>query len=330
MNTTANNTGKLRTETVCIIGGTGFVGRHLAHRLILHGYRVRIPTRHPQRHRPLGINPGVRLVEADIHDHDTLREEFGRCGIVVNLAGILNETGGSSFRQTHEELPRNICRAMHASGVRRLLHMSALNADAGEQHSSYLKTKGMGEDLVHAEGDAGLLVTSFRPSVIFGEGDSFFNRFAGLLKLSPLFFPLACPESRFAPVFVGDVVEAFCRSIDPVMAGERLDLCGPEVFTLRELVEYTRAHTGSRARIIGLGDGLSRLQARLLGLVPGKPFTMDNYHSLQKQSTCSNNALPELGIDPASIEAIVPAYLAGRNARGRYPDMRTRSRRSGP
>jgi NADH dehydrogenase len=205
--------------------------------------------------------------------------------------------------------------------------MSALNADASEKHSIYLQTKGLGEDRVHAAAAQGLAVTSFRPSVIFGRDDSFFNRFAGLLKLSPLVFPLACPHSRFAPVFVGDVAEAFCRSIDTATAGERLDLCGPEVFTLQELVEYTRVQLQSRCRVIGLGDGLSRLQARILGLAPGKPFTMDNYYSLQRQSICVNNALPELGINPAPIAAVVPAYLAGKNARGRYPGMRLHARR---
>jgi NADH dehydrogenase len=180
---------------------------------------------------------------------------------------------------------------------------------------------------VHAAEQDGLIVTSFRPSIIFGHNDSFFNRFAGLLKLSPLAFPLACPHSLFAPVFVGDVVEAFCRSIDHATAGERLDLCGPDIYSLQELVDYTRVQIGSHCRIFGLGDFMSRLQARALGLLPGKPFTMDNYHSLQKMSLCVNNALPELGIDPTPITAVVPGYLAGKTARGRYPGMRLRSRR---
>jgi NADH dehydrogenase len=225
------------------------------------------------------------------------------------------------------ELPGKIVDAAVDSGVTRLLHMSALNADASEQHSVYLRTKGEGEDRVHAADKQGLAVTSFRPSVIFGRDDSFFNRFAVLLKLSPVVFPLACPQSRFAPVFVNDVTEAFCRSLDPATAGERLDLCGPAVFTLQELVEYARDQLGLRCRIIGLGDGLSRLQAHILGIMPGRPFTMDNYYSLQRQSICVNNALPELGITPTPIAAVVPDYLAGNNARGRYTGMRRRSRR---
>ena len=141
-------------------------------------------------------------------------------------------------------------------------------------------------------------------------------------------FPLACPDSRLAPVFIGDVTEAICRSLDDATGGERLDLCGPDVLTLKQLVEYTREQIGSHCYILGLGDGLSRLQARILGVMPGKPFTMDNYHSLQKDSICSNNALPSLGIKPTAIASVVPGYLAGRNARGQYQEFRRQSRRN--
>lgn len=311
-----------------MLGGTGFVGRVLVNRLTQYGYDVRILARHCARHRSLGVNPAVRLIECNIHNQDELQRHFENCSVIINLVGILNETGAAnSFRRAHVELPAQVCQAMLACGVQRLLHMSALNADASEQNSRYLQTKGEGEDLVHAAAADGLAVTSFRPSVIFGRNDSFFNRFAGLLKMSPLFFPLACPASRFAPVYVNDVVEAFCRSLDMATAGERLDLCGPQEFSLRELVEYTRDQLGSGCRIIGLGDGLSRLQARVLGLVPGKPFTLDNYHSLQKQSICADNALPGLGITPAAVATVVPGYLGGKSARGRYPGLRRHARR---
>jgi NADH dehydrogenase len=325
------NPGKhMNQETICILGGSGFVGSHLAHRLTRDGYRVRVLTRRPQRHRALGVNPDIELLEADVHDSTVLSREFSGCSTVINLVGILNETGkrGSGFHRAHVELPQRVADAAVASGIGRLLHMSALNADAGERDSLYLKTKGEGEDRVHAAAEQGLIVTSFRPSVIFGPGDSFFNRFAQLLRLAGPVFPLACPDSRFAPVCVTDVCEAMCRSLDNATGGERLELCGPEVFSLRELVEYTRDLLGLRCKVIGLGDALSRLQARALGMVPGKPFSMDNYHSLQIASTCSNNALPTLGIKPAPIKAVVPGYLAGRNSRGRYQSLRRQARRN--
>jgi uncharacterized protein YbjT (DUF2867 family) len=319
----------MNQETICILGGSGFVGSRLAHRLTRDGYRVRILTRRPQWHRALAVNPNITLAEADVHDIAVLRRQFAGCAVVINLVGILNEAGKreAGFRQTHVELPQRVADAAIASGVSRLLHMSALNADASERNSLYLKTKGEGEDRVHAAAEHGLVVTSFRPSVIFGPGDSFFNRFAGLLRLAGPVFPLACPDSRFAPVCVTDVAEAMCRSLDNATAGERLELCGPGVYSLRELVEYTRDQLGLRCRIVGLGDTLSRLQARVLGLLPGKPFSMDNYYSLQKDSVCSRNALPTLGINPAPITAVVPGYLAGRNSRGRYPSLRRQARR---
>jgi uncharacterized protein YbjT (DUF2867 family) len=141
-------------------------------------------------------------------------------------------------------------------------------------------------------------------------------------------FPLACPQSRFAPVCVTDVVEAVCRSMGDATGGERLQLCGPESFTLAELVSYTRDQLQLKTCIVGLNDSLSRLQARILGLVPGKPFTLDNYYSLQHDSVCTDNALPTLGIKPTPVAAVVPACLSGNNARGHYPEFRRQSRRN--
>jgi NADH dehydrogenase len=319
----------MHQKTICLLGGTGFVGQHLTNKLTRLGCKVRVLTRRRERHRELIINPAVTLFETDIYNADQLRQQFSGIDIVINLVGILNEedSKGAGFRRAHVELPEKIVAAALDSGVSRLLHMSALNADAGEQHSLYLKTKGEGEDLVHAAAARGLVVTSFRPSVIFGAGDSFFNRFATLLKLARPLLPLACPNSRFAPVSVNDVTEAMCRSLDDATGGERLQLCGPEIYTLQELVTYTRDQLGLCCMIAGLGDGLSRLQASLLGMMPGKPFSLDNYYSLQKDSVCTENALPTLGITPTPIAAVVPGYLANRTTRGQYDTFRRQSRR---
>ncbi|MGD2055529.1 MAG: complex I NDUFA9 subunit family protein [Gammaproteobacteria bacterium] len=320
----------MKNHTICILGGTGFVGHHLANRLARQGNTVQILTRRRERHRALRIHHNIRLIEANVLDPEMLQQQFTGVSAVINLIGVLNETGGAdgSFQAIHAELPRRIAQAAVHSGVPRLLHMSALNADPGERNSRYLQTKGIGEDHAHAAAEQGLAVTSFRPSIIFGPGDSFFNRFATLLRLTPLVFPLACPASRFAPVYVGDVTGAFCRALeDDATRGRRLELCGPETRTLRELVEYTRDLLGMKQEIIGLGDGLSRLQARVLGLLPGRPFTMDNYHSLQKDSTCRENALPALGIPPTPMAAVVPGYLADRTTRGRYDSYRRAARR---
>jgi len=320
----------MKNNTVCLLGGTGFVGYHLANRLTQHGYTVNILTRRRERHRELLVNPAIRIIEANVYDTDQLRRNLGEAGAVINLIGILNERNAKegSFARIHAELPGLIAEAAAASGVTRLLHMSALHADAAEPHSRYLKTKGEGEDRAHAAATPNLGVTSFRPSVIFGPGDSFFNRFAALLKLSPLFFPLACPDSRFAPVYVGDVAAAFCKALaDDATRGQRLELCGPDSYSLKELVVYTRDTLGLKKPVIGLGDALSRWQARLLGLMPGRPFTLDNYYSLQHDSLCSDNALPALGITPTAVKTIAPGYIAGRNLRGRFQAFRQVARR---
>jgi len=314
----------MNEQTICILGGTGFVGRHLAKRLSDQAYRVRIPSRRPERHRALRVNPRITLVEANVLQAEALRAQLSGCDALINLVGILNESRDCSFARVHVELARQIVQACRETGVKRLLHMSALNASAKETRSQYLRSKGEAEDLLHAASSQGLQVTSFRPSVIFGPDDSLFNRFAQLLRLTPLVFPLACPEARVSPVYVGDVVDAFALALqDPATIGKRFDLCGPEVYTLRDLVAYTAATLNLRRRVLGLGTGLSWLQARLLEFVPGTPFSRDNLFSLQRDGICTENGLNNLHITPTSIHAVVPGYLGGRTVRGRYQGYRS-------
>lgn len=311
----------MKIQTICVLGGSGFVGRHLVNRLTRDGYAVRVPTRRRERHRGMLVNPRVNLVEADINDPGSLKAQLDGCQAVVNLVGILNESRAGGFRRAHVELAAQMVETARAQGVERLLHMSALNADPAETGSRYLQTKGEAEDAVHAA--AGLSVTSYRPSVIFGPDDSFFNRFAQLLRLSPGLFPLACPEARFAPVYVSDVAEAFARALqDAATVGQRYELCGPHSYTLQALVEYTARTVGLKRWVVPLGDGLSRLQARVLEKVPGKPFSMDNYYSLQKDSVCTADGLARLGITASAVEAVVPQYLGQRATRARYSDWR--------
>ncbi|MGE0080035.1 MAG: complex I NDUFA9 subunit family protein [Thiohalomonadaceae bacterium] len=300
----------MTTHNICILGGTGFVGRHLAARLANDGHRLKVLTRHRERHRDLLVLPRLILVEADVHDPRVLAAELQGCEVAINLVGILNERGrdGRGFYHVHAELPRKLVQACRESGVKRLLHMSALGTDAAYGRSHYQRTKGEGENIVHAAHD--LQVTSFRPSIIFGPEDAFFNRFARLLKLSPYWFPLACPRARMQPVYVGDVAEAFARSIDrQSTVGKRLELCGPKVYSLEELVEFIAGTLRLRRRIVALGEGLSRLHAKLLDYAPGKPFSWDNYLTLQTDNICHNGFPEELGITPAAVEDIVPRYL---------------------
>ncbi|MGF1645188.1 MAG: complex I NDUFA9 subunit family protein [Thiotrichales bacterium] len=292
-------------HSICILGGTGFVGSHLATRLVNRGHRVKVLTRHRHRHRELTVLPLLELIECDVHNPVELSLHLQGCDTVINLVGILNEFGGARrFETVHVELPKRVVEACRDAGVARLLHMSALNAST-DAPSQYLRSKGAAEDYVHEVGGQFMNVTSFRPSVIFGPGDGFLNLFAGLLRSIPLALPLACPGARFAPVYVGDVADAFIAALDDAtLTDKRIDLCGPESFTLRELVAYTARMIGLKRWIIGLPNWASKLQARIMGFAPGKPFTLDNYRSMQIDSVCRGG-----GNCPTALDAVVPHYL---------------------
>lgn len=310
-------------HTIAILGGSGFVGSHLCARLARDGHSLRVLTRHRERHRDLLVLPTVEVREGNPHDPAVLSELFSGCDVVINLVGILNEKphDGSGFQRAHVELPRKIIEACRAGGIRRLLHMSALGADAEHGASHYQRSKGRGEDLVLAATD--LDVTTFRPSVIFGPGDSFLRRFAGLLRMTPLVFPLACPTARFQTVYVGDVVECYARAIDdPRTYGHSYALCGPRVYTFLELVRYTAEVTGTPRRILPLPDWLSRLQAEIFEWLPGKPFSRDNYLSTKHDNVCPEPFPALFGITPTPLETVAPYYLGKAGERRRYARLR--------
>ena len=295
-------------HSLCVLGGTGFIGSALAARLAADGHDIKLLSRYPARHRELTVLPTLRLVHADVHDPAMLEREFRDRDVVINLVGILNERGfgGRGFRHVHAELTEKVVAACRSIGVRRYLHMSALNADAARGPSHYLRSKGQGEDLVRSGCADGPAFVIFRPSVVFGPGDSLLNRFAGLLRRMPGVFPLACAEARFAPVYVGDVVEAFARCLDnPHVAGLSLELCGPEVVTLEHIVRLAAQAAGVRRLILPLPRPLARLQAAIMDFVPGKPFSTDNYRSATVDSVCTQNGLARLGIGPRSLRAML-------------------------
>lgn len=310
----------MKIQKICVLGGTGFVGRHLVARLANRGYPTKVLTRHPQRHREIAVLPGAELVEADVHDPTVLLEHFSGCDAAINLVGVLHEYAGQSFRAVHAELPGKVVEACRAVGVKRLLHMSALHADAAKGPSQYLFTKGEGEQV--AMRAQGLAVTCFKPSIIFAPDDNFYNQFANMLKTFPV-LPLACPNARFAPIYVGDVAQAFEVALEnDATIGKSYELCGPRVYTFKELVEGIARMLGLKRLVIGLPDSLARLQAKVLGLLPVKVFTTDNYLSLQVDSVCERNGLEELGITPHSVESIMPMYFADKTQRRRYDHLR--------
>jgi NADH dehydrogenase len=252
------------------------------------------------------VFPGLSFIHGTPADKTIRDQALKGCDVAINLIGILNEKGrdGRGFRQIHVDLAKDILQSCLDNKVPRLLHMSALNADSSKGSSHYLRTKGEAENYLHTFTGRNIHITSFKPSVIFGPGDSFLNRFADLLKLSPV-MPLACPDARFAPVYVGDVAEAFVNAIDDKQTfGQRIELCGPRQYTLEELVAYTARCLGKHRVIAGLTDWASKLQARVMEFVPGKPFSIDNYNSLKQDSICSTG-MP----CPTSLESIAPYYI---------------------
>lgn len=291
-------------QTVCVLGGSGFVGRHIVRLLCTQGMAVRVPTRNPDKARQAFAALPVEIVSADVHDVAQLVRLFAGMDAVINLVGILHEQGGQTFQGAHVELPRKVVEAARIAGVHRLLHMSALNA-APNGPSAYLRSKGAAERLVQA---SGLQATLFRPSVIFGAGDSFLTLFARLAQWVPL-LPLACADAKFQPVWVEDVAQAFVRSLhDDSSTGQSYDLCGPRVYRLRELVRFAAACRGRHPLIVPLPRPVAYLQAGVMERLPVKLMTRDNFHSMQQDSVC-NCAFP-FGIAPASLEDIAPRYLA--------------------
>lgn len=292
-----------------MLGGTGFVGTELVTRLVRDGYWVRVPTRSPGHGQHLRVLSTVELVTANVHDPRTLGQLFAGMDVIINLIGILNESGRTTFQFAHVDLAAKVIAAARAAKVRRLLQMSAVGADRERGPSRYLRSKGEAEALIRAA--AGHLdFTIFRPSVIFGARDSLTNRFAALLRLPGGFLPLARSQTRFAPVHVGDVSDAFVRTLgDHASFGETYELCGPEILTLEQLVRMTASVAQLPCHILRLPDPLGGLQAALLGLLPGKPFSLDNFRSLTADSVCTQDGLARLGISPRHMMAVLPFYL---------------------
>ena len=312
----------MEVTTVCLFGGSGFVGRHICHQLAARGYRARVPTRDRERAKQLLLLPTVELIESDVHDTREIARAVRGADAVINLVGVLHDgRGRHSFAQAHVELARKITAACREQGVRRYVHMSALNADP-RGRSAYLRSKGEAEAIVRA---SSLDVTVFRPSVIFGPEDSFLNLFAKMIRLLPV-VALGSPDARFQPVFVEDVAAAFVRSLEDVTSfGKSFDLCGPKVYTLRELVRYVGHTTGHRRPIVGLNDTFSYLQAYAMEWLPVKLLTRDNYYSMKADSICRCEF--PFGIRPTALEAVAPSWLVRKTPRSRYYRYRNRAGR---
>jgi uncharacterized protein YbjT (DUF2867 family) len=292
---------------IVVLGGSGFVGRTLVARLLAQGERVRVLTRDAQTRTRVPAN--AELLAGDVFDPAFLRDAFDGADAAINLVGILNERGddGRGFRKVYVELAEAVIAAMQAAGPRRLLQMRALHAGDGESH--YLQARGDAEARVRG---SSLDWTLFRPSVIAGPCDGLFCRFAQLLRFAPG-LPLGGAGTRFQPVWVGDVADAFVRALDDeATIGRSYDLVGPEVMTLGEIVTLTARTKGWTRVVLPLPPALGRLQAEIGEHLPGKPISRDNWRSLQRDSTSDHNGLPDLGIAPTDVRAKLPEILGIR------------------
>jgi len=302
-------------KIILVIGGTGFLGsaivRELARRPASADSCFTLPTRREAGAKHLTVLPTARVLQCDVHDPATLARLMTGQDAVISLVGILKggegEPYGKGFARAHVELPRKIAAAARAAGVRRVLHVSALKA-AVDAPSGYLRSKADGEAALR---DAGLDLTIFRPSVIFGRGDSFLTLFARMAKIAP-FFPLAGADARFQPVWVEDVAATVADSLlraDSI--GAAYDLCGPTRYSLRELVSHAAAVSGHPRAIIGLPEAIAWLQAWAMEFIPNGPMTRDNVRSMRVPSVCDEGCALPFDRVATALEVITPTYLRG-------------------
>jgi uncharacterized protein YbjT (DUF2867 family) len=307
---------------ICLIGGSGFIGRHIAEQLSRRQDQIIIPTRNREKaKRDLIMLPTVDLIPADIRDEHTLDALLAGCDVLINLVGILHSRSGRpygpQFAEAHVALPRRLAAACVRNGVRRLIHLSALGASA-DAPSQYLRSKAAGEQALR-EAAGPLELTLFRPSVVFGPDDQFLNAFARLQRFLP-FMLLAMPEARFQPVYVEDVARAVLASLaEDQSIGQTYELVGPRVYSLRELVSYAGRLCGHPRPIAGLGLGASMLLASVMECLPGRILSRDNVRSMRRDNV-SAQPLP-FGIEPTPLEAVAPGYIQARWA-SRYDRFR--------
>ena len=312
-------------KKILIFGGTGFVGTQVCEKLNQLSISVTVATRRSDHARHLQLLPLVDVVEIDLHDSAALAALVAGHDAVVNLIAILHGSE-AAFQKAHVQWPLTLVRACKAGGVRRIVHISALGA-ATDSASKYQRSKARGEAALLG---AGLDVTVLRPSVIFGAGDKFLNTFAKLQQVFPM-IPLAGSRARFQPVWVGDVASAVVRCLnDPNTISQVYEACGPEVFTLKQLVQLAGGYAGvnhAKGRpVIALPNVLARIQAFFMELAPGDPIlSRDNLDAMKTDNVASGHlpGLQALGIAPASLGVIGPTYLGARGLRSGLMAKRT-------
>ena len=311
---------------ITILGGAGFVGSSLVIKLDQAGYQVKVLARRREAAKHLILLPNVQVINCDISNNYALKDALKGSDAVINLVGILHETSHNSFEKIHHQLPRRVAQLCEELGIARLLHMSALQADK-HAPSAYLKSKAAGETAVN-EFSKKLDITIFKPSVIFGRDDHFINMFASLVKYLPV-IALAKPNAQFQPIWVEDVAQCFVNALENTATyGKSYELGGPQIVTLKALVQKVMDVLGKQRPIIGLNDSLSMAQGFMLELMPIKLMTRDNIRSMQVDNVTSQPMATELGVSPTSLEVVVPEYLTNSSPRAFYDAFRSAAGRA--
>jgi NADH dehydrogenase len=310
-----------------VFGGSGFIGRYVVRRLVREGWLVRVAVRRPDEAiflKTAGVVGQVTPVACNIRDERSVRAAASGADLVVNLVGILFQSGRQRFDAVHDEGAGRVAAAAAAAGVQRLVHISAIGADA-HSPSAYARSKAAGEVAVRkAFPDAVIL----RPSIVFGPEDDFFNRFAKMALVSPVLPLIGGGTTRFQPVYVLDVAEAVARAADdPDLAGKTFELGGPRIYSFRELMVQLLSELGRRRLLIPLPFAIASLQGAILQMVPciRPPLTVDQVRSLKRDNVVGPQAqgFKEFGITPTALEPILPTYLDLYRPRGYYSRART-------
>jgi uncharacterized protein YbjT (DUF2867 family) len=296
---------------VVVFGGSGFIGRYVVKRLAAAGHPVRVACRDVEGAKflkPMGAVGQVSTMLTNVRYPDTVAAACEGMDWVVNLVGILHEAGAQHFDAVQAEGAETIAKAAAAAGVSKLVHLSAIGADAASE-SLYAQSKAAGEAAVR---EAFPAATIIRPSVVFGPEDDFFNRFADLARFTPVLPLIDGGHTKMQPVYVGDVADAICKALDDTTcAGETYELGGPRVMTMKQIMEYTLAESGKKRLLLPLPSAIAAIKARFLELLPNPPLTRDQLKLLANDNVVSDGAkgLADLGITPTPVEAVVPRYL---------------------
>ena len=316
----------MKNKTACIFGGTGFIGRQIVRELAKRGVTIKVATRVPERAyflRPAGVVGQVVPVQCDYDDVESIGKAVQGCDYVVNCIGVLYEKGAQTFQRAHVDIPTRIAAACKKHSVGKFVHISALGVD--QSSAKYAKSKLEGEAAVKANFRG---VTILRPSVVFGEGDSFFNMFAEMARFAPALPLIGGGETKFQPVFVGDVADAAIKSLElPEASGKVFSLGGPEVVDFKEIFARLFSFTGRKRFLVPLPYPAAKFKAKILSLMPKPLLTPDQVELLKTDNIVPEKAsdFSDLGLHATAMDVVLPQYLETYKPGGKYADVKEAS-----